>query len=418
MTIENRTCETGSRAWPESAPEGREIKAAMREFLSAFEAFKASNDERLEALERKTGADVVLEERVERINRALDEHKTALDRLSLAGRRPALGAAAAPADETKAAFLRYMRMGDAAGLAEAKALNITTPAEGGYLAPEETERVVQARLSATSPMRAIATVREIGAASFRKPVSLGGTGAAWVAETGARAETTSPGLTALDFPTAELYAMPAASQALLDDGVVDVEAWLADEVEGAFAAQETAAFVTGDGANKPKGVLAYDMAAEASRAADEIGYVATGVDGAFPASDPADVLLDLIYAPKQRYRARGRFVMNRSVVATVRKFKDADGNYIWQPSLEAGAPSTLMGYPVTEIEDMPAIGAGAFAIAFGDFAAGYLIVDRQGLRVLRDPYSAKPYVLFYTTKRVGGGVQDHDAIKLLKFSAS
>jgi HK97 family phage major capsid protein len=216
----------------------------------------------------------------------------------------------------------------------------------------------------------------------------------------------------------ELYAMPAASQTLLDDAVVDVEQWLADEVQGEFAAQETNAFVNGDGVSRPRGFLSYTNVAEAVRTGSEIGYLATGAAGAFAAANPADTLLDLIYAPKQAFRANGRFVMNRKTLSMVRKFKDADGNYLWQPALAAGAPSTLFGYPVTEAEDMPDIGANAYPIAFGDFARGYLIVDRQGVRILRDPYSAKPYVLFYTTKRVGGGVQNFDAIKLLKFAAS
>jgi HK97 family phage major capsid protein len=189
-------------------------------------------------------------------------------------------------------------------------------------------------------------------------------------------------------------------------------------VQGEFAAQETDAFVNGDGINKPKGFLSYTKAPESTRAANEIGYIATGAAGAFAAANPADTLLDLIYAPKQAFRGNGRFVMNRKTLAQVRKFKDADGNYLWQPALAAGAPSTLFGYPVSEVEDMPDVGANAYAIAFGDFARGYLIVDRQGVRILRDPYSAKPYVLFYTTKRVGGGVQNFDAIKLLKFAAN
>ena len=211
--------------------------------------------------------------------------------------------------------------------------------------------------------------------------------------------------------------MPAATQALLDDGLADVDQWLADEVRDVFAAQETAAFVNGNGINKPRGFLSYAQAENGSQAWGEIGTVSTGVDGGFDADAPVDAILDLIYAPKSRYRAGGSFVMNRRTVNDVRKFKDADGNYIWQPSAKAGQPSTLLGYPLVEMEDMPDVGAGSAAMAFGDFRRGYLIVDRQGIRVLRDPYSAKPYVLFYTTKRVGGGVQDFDAIKVLKTSA-
>ena len=200
--------------------------------------------------------------------------------------------------------------------------------------------------------------------------------------------------------------------------MINLDEWLAAEVEDAFAAQETTAFVSGDGINKPKGFLSYDIVAEAGHGWGEIGYVASGAAGAFAASNPADRLIDLIYAPRARYRPNGRFVMNRRTVSTVRKFKDADGNYIWQPATRAGETASLLGYPVTEIETMPDIAADSAAIAFGDFQRGYLIVDRAGVRVLRDPYSAKPYVLFYTTKRVGGGVQNFDAIKVMKFAVS
>lgn len=395
-----------------------DVKAAMRDFLAAFESFKASNDERLAAIEKKK-EDVLLADKVERISKALGEQKSALDRLALAGARPAIAPAREDA-EKKQAILSYMRKGDASALhaLERKGLNAGVDAEGGYLAPEPTERVIAAAVRDISPIRQIAAVREIGTSSFKKPVSLGGGAAGWVGETGGRIETAAPALSSIDFPTMELYAMPAASQALLDDAVVDIEQWLADEVQGEFAAQETDAFVNGDGINKPKGFLSYAKAAEAVRAPSEIGYIATGASGAFAAANPADTLLDLIYAPKQAFRANGRFVMNRKTLAQVRKFKDADGNYLWQPALAAGAPSTLFGYPVSEVEDMPDVGANAFPIAFGDFGRAYLIVDRQGVRILRDPYSAKPYVLFYTTKRVGGGVQNFDAIKLLKFAAN
>lgn len=397
-----------------------DIKAAMRDFLGAFEHFKEANDQRLCALEEKRQDDVVLREKIERINKSLDEQKASIDRMTLAARRPARGESAPVADERKGAFLRYMRAGDAAALhaLEQKNAIAGVDSEGGYLAPDETERLINAALKEISPIRQIASVREIGAGVFKKPVSQGGGAAGWVAEAGARAETATPTLASIDFPAMELYAMPAASQTLLDDGVVDVEQWLADEVQSEFAAQEGAAFVNGDGVTQPRGFLSYTKVAEGAQSFGEIGYVATGADGAFPASDPSDRLLDLIYAGKQIYRANGRFVMNRSVVGAIRKFKDGDGNYLWQPSLNAGEPSTLMGYPVTEAEDMPDIGSGSFSIAFGDFARGYLIVDRVGVRILRDPYSAKPYVLFYTTKRVGGGVQNFDAIKLMKFALS
>jgi HK97 family phage major capsid protein len=397
---------------------GSEIKSAMRDFLSAFENFKEANDARLAAIEKKRD-DVVLTEKVDRISRALTEQKAAVDRLTLAGKRPAQGETHR-AEERKAAIGRYMRQGDPAALIAlaTKSLNATNDAEGGYLAPEPTERIINAAVRDISPIRQIATVREIGATVFKKPVSLGGGVAGWVGETGGRVETQTPTLASIDFPTMELYAMPAASQTLLDDAVVDIEQWLADEVQGEFAAQETSAFVSGDGVNKPKGFLSYPITEDSVRGQNDIGYVASGAAGGFAASNPADRILDLIYAPKQAYRANARFVLNRKTLSVVRKFKDSDGNYLWQPSLVAGAPSTLFGYPVTEVEEMPSIAANSFSIAFGDFARGYLIVDRQGVKILRDPYSAKPYVLFYTTKRVGGGVQNFDAIKVMKFAAS
>lgn len=396
---------------------GDDVRGAMREFLSAFEQFKSANDERLDALEKKKSDDVVLVERIDRINAAVSEQKAKVDRLALASARPSLDGAAREPSERKAAFSRYMRAGEAGASLERKSLNAGADPEGGYLAPEETARLIAQAVKDISPIRQIATVREIGANSFRKPISNGDGTGGWVGETAERTETSAT-IAAIDFPTMELYAMPAATQTLLDDSVVDIEQWLADEVQQEFAVQEGAAFVNGDGMTEPKGFLDYTIAEESVRDVDEIGYVATGVDGGFPASNPSDILLDLIYAPKQAYRANGRFVLNRSVLGQLRKFRDVDGNYLWQPSQTAGEPARLLGYPVTEAEDMPDITTGSDSIAFGDFRRFYLIVDRVGVRVLRDPYSQKPFVLFYTTKRVGGGVQDFDAVKILKFAAS
>jgi HK97 family phage major capsid protein len=384
----------------------------------AFEAFKDSNDERLAAIEAGR-ADVLLEEKVDRIDRALTEQKTAIERLALAARRPALAPEVAALSEHKAAWSLYLRRGDDSNLSrlEAKALSAGSDPDGGYVAPPELDRMIEARLRNVSPMRQIATVRTTGATVFRKPISITAAGTGWVSETGARAQTATPTLSLLDFPTAELYANLAATQTLLDDAFVNIEEWIADETEDAFAGQERAAFVTGDGSDKPKGFLAYTAAADASHAWGDIGYIASGAAGAFAASDPVEKLIDLAYAPRAEFRQNGRFAMNRKTLAAVRKLKDANDSYIWQPA-DAGASSTVLGYPVTELEDMPDIGANSLSIAFGDFARFYLIVDRAGVRVLRDPYSAKPYVLFYVTKRVGGGVQNFDAVKLMKFAAS
>mgnify|MGYP006274774791 FL=1 len=401
------------------AAPGAEARAALHELLAAFESFKDANDKRLDEIEAKRAADPLLEEKVGRIDAALNEAQGKLDRLAREASRPSVGGAAAEEKSAgREAWAGFLRTGEAARLVEGKALSAGTPADGGHVAPPETEALIERLVREVSPIRQIATVKQTRAHTFRKPVSLGGTTSGWVAETANRPETNTSTLDLLEFPAAELYAMPAATPAILDDSLVDMERWLAEEVRDVFAEAEGTAFVTGSGTNQPMGFLSYTKTADASAAWEEIGYLATGVDGDFPASDPADALIDLIYAPRAGYRSNARFVMSKATVSAVRKFKDADGHYIWQPSANAGQPASLLGYPVSESEAMPGIGSDSFSIAFGDFARGYLIVDRQGVQVLRDPYSAKPYVLFYTTRRVGGGVQDFNAIKLLKFGVS
>lgn len=403
-----------------------EARAAMHEMMAAFEAFKGANDARLDEIEKKASADALLEEKVARIDQAVAQAQARMDRVLSESRRPVLEAGGASTSsrspspfhgEEKSAWDGYMKSGASHGL-ELKAGLSSASNSAGYVVPPETERAIERRLMAGSPMREIATVRTVGSGVFRKPVSTAGVQAGWVAETAARPETDPATLALLEFSSADLYACPAATQSLLDDALIDLDEWLAAEVEDAFAAQETAAFVSGDGVNKPKGFLAYANAAEGTQTWGQIGTVASGAAGGFASTNPADKLIDLIYAPKAQYRPNGRFVMNRRTVSAVRKFKDADGNYVWSPATRPGETASLLGYPVTEIETMPDIGANSLSIAFGDFARGYLIVDRAGVRVLRDPYSAKPYVLFYTTKRVGGGVQNFDAIKLMKFAAS
>jgi HK97 family phage major capsid protein len=394
------------------------------ERMRAFDAFKATNDERIGAIERRS-ADLLLDEKVDRINAALDAHGRRLDEITLKAARPTLASERTAlhghqAREHKAAFESYVRTGENTGLRalEMKALSAGSNPDGGYLVPEEVESEIGQRLTAVSPIRSIAGVREISGNVYKKPFMTTGPATGWVGETDARAQTTSPTLAELSFPAMELYAMPAATATLLEDSAVNIDQWIASEVELTFAEQEGSAFVTGDGTNKPTGFLSYTAIANASWAWGDIGYVATGAAGNFAASNPSDNLVDLIYALKAGYRQNGAFVMNRKTQSTIRKFKDSSGGYLWQPPAQAGGRASLMTFPVVEAEDMPDIAANSLAVAFGDFRRGYLIVDRQGVRVLRDPFSAKPYVLFYTTKRVGGGVQDFDAIKLLKFAAS
>ncbi len=395
------------------------VKAAQYDFAQTFAAFKDANDQRLAEIEAKHNADPLTSDKVDRINAALESQQKSIERLSLSMSHPASVDHAARS-EAKSAWSDYIRSGDSGALKslEGKSLTASVDSEGGYVAPSETETTIDKALAASSPMRRIATICRVSAGTFKKPVSAGGAASGWAGETSARPETSAPALELLEFPVGELYAMPAATQVLLDDGVADVDAWLADEVRDVFAAQETAAFINGDGINKPSGLLSNTIQAESAHTWGNLGYVATGTDGGFDGSAPVDALLELIYAPKPQYRPGASFVMNRRTVSQIRKFKDADGNYIWQPASQAGQPSTLLGYPLIEAEDMPDVGSDSLSIAFGDFRRGYMIVDRQGVRVLRDPYSAKPYVLFYTTKRVGGGVQDFNAVKILKFGAS
>ncbi len=401
-----------------------EIKAAVERLGRTFEEFKASND--AAAIERRSRgyADRLVEEKLGRLGDEMSRLEREIGRLHAAAGRPGLAADAGADPEAlahKAAFFDgYVRKGLERDLdrLEAKALNIGTPAEGGFTVPEELDQRIERRLRDISPIRAIASVVQIGSANYKKLVTLTGPASGWVGEADPRAETTAPTFAEVAPPLGEVFANPAATQAMLDDAFFDVESWLAEELSIEFAGKEGAAFVAGDGVNKPSGFLTAPTAAldDATRAFGTLEHVPTGVDGAFPAADPSDILFDLVHSLKAGYRAEARFVMNAATLNVIRKFKDVDGDYLWRPGLESGQASTLLGFPVVEAEDMPDIASGSLAVAFGNFARGYLVTDRMGTRILRDPYSNKPFVHFYATRRVGGGVINSDALKLLKFS--
>ncbi|GAB5376175.1 MAG: phage major capsid protein [Acuticoccus sp.] len=404
-----------------AAPETKaDLARAMDDMMGAFEAFKDTNEQRLGELEKKSGPDVVTTDKLERIEAALDANQRRMDELVLKSHRPSLGGVPViGASEHKSAFEGYVRGGNETGLRALEKKGITAgDGDAGFTVPVEVEGEVMRRLTQISPIRGIAGVREVSSATYKKPVTSTGPETGWVAETALRPETDAPVLSELKFDTMELYAMPAATSALLEDTAVDVDQWLADEIEAVFAEQETKAFVAGTGNGQPKGFTDYTSVAESSWSWGNLGYIATGAAGAFPATGAFDKLIDLVYTLKSGYRQNATFVMNRSTQAAVRKMKDTEGQYIWAPPAVAGSRASLLNFPVVEAEDMPEIDTNSLSIAFGDFRRGYLIVDRQGIRVLRDPYSSKPYVLFYTTKRVGGGVQDFDAIKFLKFGTS
>jgi HK97 family phage major capsid protein len=402
---------------------GSDAQSAFDDMHRIFHAYKDANDERLAELEQKLSGDVLIEEKVARIDAALDDQRRKMDRILIEKSRPHLAGAERGepfSREHKSAFRAYMRTGEAAGLKgiEEKALSAGSGPDGGYLVPVPAEREILRRMANISPIRAVASVREISTATYKKAFCPTGPAAGWVAESDARPQTASQQIADLTFPAMELYAMPAATQTLLDDAAVDLEQWIAEEVNTVFAEQEGAAFINGNGVGKPSGLLSYTKSNVAGWSWGKTAYLPTGVAAGFAATNPSDILVDLVYTLRAGYRQNGRFLMNRKTQAQIRKFKASTGEYLWSPPAQLGAPATLMNFPIIEAEDMPDIAAGSFALAFADFNRCYLIVDRVGIRVLRDPYSTKPYVLFYTTKRVGGGIQDFDAIKLLKFDVS
>jgi len=335
--------------------------------------------------------------------------------------RPALdGAKAGPASVAAQAFVgSYLRRGLTPAV-ETKSFVGTTGPDGGYAVPREIDEVIDRTMRAISPIRAIANVVTVGTAGYRKLVTTGGTPSGWVAEAAGRPETDTPDFVEIAPPMGELYANPAASQAMLDDAAFNVEDWLANEVATEFARAEGAAFVGGNGVNKPKGFLSYATTNETDgvRAFGTIQYVASGGAGGFPGANPQDKLVDLVQSLRSPYRQGAVFVMNSTTAAVIRKFKTADGAFLWQPGLVEGRPDTLLGYPLVEAEDMPDIAANSLSIAFGNFRAGYLIAERSETQILRDPFSNKPFVHFYATKRLGGAVSNSEAIKLMKFAAS
>ncbi|MEM9318315.1 MAG: phage major capsid protein [Pseudomonadota bacterium] len=384
------------------APDGpvAEVKTALQGFLREFSHFQSETTARLHKQE----------ERIAMLN---TKTMTA---------RPALSAEAETGAPHKKAMESYLRSGDDDGLRglelEGKSLNTAVNAEGGFLVDPQTSAAIQSVLSSTASLRAVANVVQVEATSYDVLVDHSDVGAGWASETGNQAETDTPQIERIAIALHELSALPKASQRLLDDAAFDIEGWLADRIADKFARAEAQAFILGDGTDKPTGLLDHTTVDNDTWSWGNLGYVTSGADGDFAAANPADAIVDLVYALGARYRANATFVMNSKTAGAVRKMKDVDGRFLWSDGLAAGEPARLMGYPVLIAADMPDIGSDAMAIAFGDFRAGYTIAERPDLRVLRDPFSAKPHVLFYATKRVGGDVSDFAAIKLMKFGTA
>lgn len=400
-----------------------EIRELIEQQGKAFEEFRKSNDERLAALE-KGEARSELEEKTDRINDELGRLSAVVDELAKKANRP--GAPGAEGDEAlqaehKSAWLKWVRKGDDAGLAdiERKAMNVGTPADGGYAVPIQQDRDIMRLLTDLSPMRQVCRVMTVGTEDYRKLVNLGGTASGWVGETDARPATAGPTLAQLKPSFGELYANPEVTQKALDDIFFNVEGELSQDISESFAVLEGKAFLSGTGTNQPVGLLTAKTSAEAdsARAFGTVQHIATGVADNFPAKDPADILIDLIYSMKAGYRTGAQFMMNSMTLATMRKWKDGQGNYIWQPAMQNGQPGSIFGYGYVTNEDMPSAGAGALPVVFGNFQQAYIIFDRVGIRSLRDPYTNKPFVGFYTTKRVGSMIANTQAVKFLKCAA-
>lgn len=403
----------------------REILEAVEKGNQAFADFKKINDARLEALEKgASGADQ--KAAMEKAFAAMDEVKTKMEDLEAKMKRPGFGQSQEQKEdaaqvEHKEAFKGYMQKGREFDLSiEQKALQVAANGDGGYAVPKTIETMIESLVVNVSPMRQIASVVSIGTPDYHKLVNVRGTSSGWVGETAARPATNTPTLADIKPPMGELYANPQATQQMLDDVFFDAESWLADNLATEFARAEGAAFLVGTGTNQPMGLLSGTMAAtdDATRTFGQLQYVPTGVAGDWAASNKADVLFTLVGKLKAAYRQNAGFLTCKATLFELAAFKDANGRYLFDFSTVPGKPSTLLGYGVTEAEDMPGKAANALGLAFGDFKRGYTIVDRVGTRVVRDPFTNKPYIGFYTTKRVGGAVINSEAVKVLKFSVS
>ncbi len=401
-----------------------ELKRLIEDIGKAFEQFKAENDARIKKIEAGGNVDPLLVEKVERINKdlsAISAMKKQLEAIETAVARAQFPGGGRIVDPDKLAhakaFEKWFRKGVDDGLRnleiKAAASTLSDP-DGGFTVPEEVDAAIDRVAQTVSAMRRICTVRAISTDTYKKLVNKGGTTSGWVAEKGSRAETDTPSLAEIAINTKEIYAMPAATQMLLDDSRVDIGAWLADEVSIEFNEEEGQSFIAGDGVAEPHGIAAYTMVANASYAWGKVGYIAGGHVSLL---NDANKLFNLQHALKPVYRNGASWLMNDTTLLTIRLFKDGEGRYMWLPGLLPGAPDTLLGKPIEIDDNVDDIGTNKYPIFFANFKRAYLIIDRLGTRVLRDPYTSKPYVLFYTTKRVGGGIVMYEAIKAIKIAS-
>lgn len=393
-----------------------EITERVASLGQAWEQFKHVNDARLREVERKGSSDPLYDEHLHNISSALDNYKKRLDQIETVYNRPLLGADSEGYKSNEAnneygkAFRNYLRKGMDAGLEalQTKALSVGSDPDGGYLVTSTmSSKIIQAVFE-TSPMRQLASVETISTDSLDLIDDHAQAVAGWTAETGSISETSSPTLAKRNIPTHELYAQPKATQKLVDDAAIDVESWLSGKISDIFARTQNTSFISGNGVGQPRGILTY----AAGTSWGQIQQVNSGTSGQVT----ADALINLLYSLKDAYMRRASFLMNRTTVQQVRLLKATTNQYLWQPSLSAGVPDTLLGVPVTMASDMPVAAANSLSVAVGDMQSAYQIVDRRGITILRDPFTEKPFVKFYATARVGGDVINFDAIKLMKLA--
>lgn len=408
-----------------------QAKSAIEAMNAAFAEFRKSNDERIAAVEKRGSADVLIEERTAKINSAIgDLDKTVKDlaqrladetkareELELRAKRPgAPNEKDEHADpEYRSEFHRFLRRGDVGKKLEERAMSASDNTEGGYLTNIEVDRELARVQRDMSVARQIFTVRQIGAAAFKKPISKSNANSGWVGEMAGRPQTDPSDIAEINIGTHEIYANVGATQTILDDAFVNLEQFIAEETASAFEDAEGSAFFLGDGVAKPRGLLTLTTHIEAagSRASHGLlGIVKTGATGNF--GSYADKFMDTIGFLRAKYRQGAMWCYNALTEAAIRKIKDGDNNYLWQPATSLEVPSTLLGYGSVVADHMPDIGDGNLPVLFGDMRRAYTIVDRVGMRTLRDPFTAKPYVLFYVTKRVGGGPVITEAVKAMQ----
>lgn len=391
---------------------------------TAFEEFKRANDDRLKAIEAKGYAPADVVEKVEKINNDLTELGKQIADVAKKSNRPAAGDGSESAEqaEYKSAFREsFLRKGDASGLKdlERKAFQSGSDVDGGYFIDEEMEMEVDRIAATVSPMRALADVRVIGSKGLEFRAKTSGMAARWVGEGEAGGETANPKYAKLEILAEEMEAEPWVYNNALDDADFDVVADITDEAGIAFGEAEGAAFISGNGIKKPRGILTYDIAANASYAWGKIGYIASGGAGAFAASNPGDNIIDLLHSLKSVYRTGATLLMADTTLAAVRKIKDGSGNfYLFNPDATGKFAGFVLGAPVEIDDNMPVVAANSYSIAYANFKRAYRIVDRKGIALIRDNLTTKGTTKFNFRKRVGGGIRNYEAIKLMKFAAS